>query len=136
MTDPLIAARCRLDGLVALVDTAHSQAALDAHPAPASPAVMTFSAARCSQADARWAKISRNPVSGIANGSYYQLGWPMAEQEFPMPVSHDERLFLPAGQQALLWCMRVRVAGLHRPVGAAHPGHDDATRRPGRGAVL
>lgn len=35
-----------------------------------------------------------------------------------MPVPHDERLSLPVEQQALLWCMRVWVAGLHRPIEA------------------
>ena len=35
-----------------------------------------------------------------------------------MPVPHDERLALPVGQQALLWCMRAWVAGLQRPVEA------------------
>ena len=35
-----------------------------------------------------------------------------------MPAPHDERFALPLGQQALLWCMRVWVAGLHHPVEA------------------
>ncbi len=35
-----------------------------------------------------------------------------------MPVPHDERLALPVEQQALLWCMRVWVAGLQRPAEA------------------
>ena len=35
-----------------------------------------------------------------------------------MPVPHDERLALPVEQQALLWCMRVWVAGLQQPVEA------------------
>lgn len=35
-----------------------------------------------------------------------------------MPVPHDERLSMPVEQQALLWCMRVWVAGLHRPIEA------------------
>lgn len=33
-------------------------------------------------------------------------------------ASHDERLVLPIEHSALLWCMRVWVVGLHRPIGA------------------
>ncbi len=35
-----------------------------------------------------------------------------------MPVPNDERLALPVEQQALLWCMRVWVAGLRQPIEA------------------
>lgn len=35
-----------------------------------------------------------------------------------MPVPNDERLALPIEQQALLWCMRVWVAGLRQPIEA------------------
>ena len=35
-----------------------------------------------------------------------------------MPVPHDERLALPVGQQALLWCIRAWAAGPQRPIEA------------------
>jgi G3E family GTPase len=73
MTDPLIAARYRLDGVVTLVDAAHGQAALDAQPeavkqaAVADRIVMTKSdLASSSQIAALWERLrSLNPSALI-----------------------------------------------------------------------
>jgi G3E family GTPase len=73
MTDPLIAARYRLDGVVTVVDAAHGQATLDAQPeavkqaAVADRIVMTKSdLASSSQIAALWARLrSLNPSALI-----------------------------------------------------------------------